>query len=99
LPEEVTLHTPRHPFASLADDLGNGEAAIAGLLGHRRARISARNTRAADAVLPSAADELAHETPARSANGNATGRPFDVALRAGPAGVQADGVNSADGAR
>ena len=91
LPEDVTLHTLRHSFASLAADLGYGDAAIAGLLGHRRAGMTARYTHAAD--------ELARETIARSANGTPTDRPSGVALRAASAGVQTDRVKRAGGAR
>ncbi len=80
LPEDVTLHTLRHSFASLADDLGYGEAAIAGLLGHRRAGMTARYTHAADAVLLDAADHVADRTLARSARGGAAGEPRVEAL-------------------
>lgn len=75
LPADVTLHTLRHSFASLADDLGYGEAAIAGLLGHRRASMTARYTHAADAVLLGAADKVANAVLTRSASESATGDP------------------------
>ncbi len=75
LPPDVTLHTLRHSFGSLADDLGYGEAAIAGLLGHRRAGMTGRYTHAADAVLLRAADDVADGTLARSAPHGAAEEP------------------------
>ena len=44
LPDEVTLHTLRHSFASPAADLGYGNAAIAALIGHARGGVTARDT-------------------------------------------------------
>ncbi|MDQ2801989.1 MAG: site-specific integrase [Pseudomonadota bacterium] len=62
LPDDVTLHVLRHSFASLAADLGYGDAAIAGLIGHKRGGVTARYTHAADAVLLKVADEVARAT-------------------------------------
>lgn len=59
LPADVTPHVLRHSFASVAADLGYGEATIAALLGHRGRTVTARYTHAADAVLVSAADAVA----------------------------------------
>ena len=73
LPPDVTLHTLRHSFASLAADLDYGDAAIAGLLGHRRAGVTARYTHSADAVLLGAADEVALEVLARSSGEGTAG--------------------------
>ena len=60
LPADVTPHVLRHSFASVAADLGYGEATIAALLGHRGRTVTARYTHAADAVLVSAADAVAN---------------------------------------
>ena len=65
LPDDVTLHVLRHSFASVAADLGYSDAAIAGLIGHKRAGITARYTHAADAVLLKVADEVARATLAK----------------------------------
>lgn len=65
LPEDVTLHVLRHSFASLAADLGYGDAAIAELIGHKRGGITARYTHVADAVLLKVADDVARATLAK----------------------------------
>lgn len=65
LPDDVTLHVLRHSFASLAADLGYGDAAIAGLIGHKRGGITARYTHTADAVLLKVANEVARATSAK----------------------------------
>ena len=62
LPDEVTLHTLRHSFASLAADLGYGNAAIAALIGHARGGATARYTHRSDKVLLKVADEVAFAT-------------------------------------
>jgi integrase len=59
LPPEVTPHTLRHSFASLAGDLGYGEATIAALVGHKGHTITSRYVHTADAVLLAAADAVA----------------------------------------
>jgi len=61
LPVDVTPHVLRHTFASVAADLGYGEATIAALLGHRGRTVTGRYTHAADAVLVGAADSVAIE--------------------------------------
>ncbi len=55
----MTLHTLRHSFASLAADLGYGDAAIAALIGHARGGVTARYTHRSDQVLLKVADEVA----------------------------------------
>ncbi len=65
LPDEVTLHTLRHSFASLAADLGYGDAAIAALIGHARSGATARYTHRSDKVLLKVADEVACATFAK----------------------------------
>jgi len=59
LPRDVTPHTLRHSFASVAADLGMSELTIAGLLGHRIGSVTARYAHTADAVLIAAADRVA----------------------------------------
>ena len=59
LPADVTPHTLRHSFASLAGDLGYSEPTIAALVGHKGRSITSRYVHAADAVLLAAADPCA----------------------------------------
>ena len=59
LPRDISPHTLRHSFASVAADLGHGELTIASLLGHRLASVTARYVHGADAVLLAAADGVA----------------------------------------
>jgi integrase len=62
LPTDVTPHTLRHSFASLAADLGYSEPTIAALVGHKGHSITSRYVHAADAVLLAAADAVAERT-------------------------------------
>jgi integrase len=62
LPADVTPHTLRHSFASLAGDLGYSEPTIAALVGHKGHSITSRYVHAADAVLLAAADAVADRT-------------------------------------
>ena len=62
LPADVTPHTLRHSFASLAGDLGYSEPTIASLIGHRGHTVTSRYVHAADAVLLAAADAVADRT-------------------------------------
>jgi len=59
LPADVTPHTLRHSFASLAGDLGYSETTIAALIGHKGRSITSRYVHSADAVLLAAADMIA----------------------------------------
>jgi integrase len=59
LPADVTPHTLRHSFASLAGDLGYSEMTIAALVGHQGRSITSRYVHSADAVLLAAADAVA----------------------------------------
>jgi integrase len=61
LPGDVTPHTLRHSFASLAADLGYSELTIAALVGHKGHSITSRYVHAADAVLLAAADTIADQ--------------------------------------
>jgi integrase len=65
LPADVTPHTLRHSFASVAHDLGHSELAIAALIGHKKATITSRYVHGADAVLLAAADAVARSIDER----------------------------------
>jgi site-specific recombinase XerD len=67
LPEAVTLHTLRHSFASLAADLGFGDAAAPVLTGHFRGGVTARYTHRCHRALLKVADEVAAATSERIA--------------------------------
>jgi integrase len=62
LPADVTPHTLRHSFASLANDLGYSEPTIAALIGHRGRSITSRYIHTADPLLLAAADAVADRT-------------------------------------
>jgi integrase len=62
LAADITPHTLRHSFASLAADLGYSEPTIAALVGHKGLTVTSRYIHAADAVLLSAADAVAGRT-------------------------------------
>jgi integrase len=62
LPDDITPHTLRHSFASLAADLGYSEPTIAALVGHKGQSITSRYVHSADKVLLAAADEIARYT-------------------------------------
>jgi integrase len=59
LPADLTPHVLRHSFASVAADLGYGEAAIGAMLGHAGGGTTRRYVHHADAVLLAAADAVA----------------------------------------
>jgi integrase len=61
MPPDVTPHTLRHSFASLAGDLGLSDSTIAGLLGHSRQSMTSRYIHL-DKALIAAADVVAAET-------------------------------------
>ncbi len=73
LATDITAHVLRHSFASLAADLGFGDAAIAAMIGHRRQGTTARYTHAADAVVLAAADAVADETARRMGDAKPAG--------------------------
>jgi integrase len=80
LSADVTPHTLRHSFASLAGDLGYSEPTIAALVGHQGRTITSRYVHAADAVLLAAADAVANRTGQLLGDGSA--RATIIALRA-----------------
>jgi integrase len=65
---DVTPHTLRHSYASLAGDLGYSEPTIAALIGHKQQSITSRYVHTADAVLLAAADAVADRTLALMGN-------------------------------
>jgi integrase len=62
LPAEVTPHTLRHSYASLAGDIGYSEPTIAALIGHKGHSITSRYVHTADAVLLASADAVSDRT-------------------------------------
>ena len=62
LPPDVTPHTLRHSFSSLAADIGYSESTIAALIGHKGRTVTSRYIHTADAVLLAAADVVADRT-------------------------------------
>ena len=62
LPPDVTPHTLRHSYASVAGDLGFSELTIAALIGHKGHSITSRYVHTADAILLAAADAAANRT-------------------------------------
>ena len=69
LAPDITPHTLRHSFASMAADLGYSELTIAALVGHKGHTITSRYVHAADAVLLAAADAVADHTAALMGDG------------------------------
>ena len=62
LPADITPHTLRHSFASLAGDLGLRKSTIAGLIGHKGHSITSRYVHSSDAVQLAAADTVANRS-------------------------------------
>jgi integrase len=62
LPADVTPHTLRHSFASLAADLGYSDPTIAAMVGHKGRTTTSLYLHSADAVLLAAADAVADRT-------------------------------------
>ena len=62
LPPDVTPHTLRHSYASLAGDLGYSEPTIAALIGHKGRSITSRYVHTADTILLAASDAVANRT-------------------------------------
>ena len=56
--ENVTPHTLRHSYATVAHELGYSELTIAGLLGHSAASVTSRYAHHVDHVLADAADRV-----------------------------------------
>lgn len=56
--EDVTPHTLRHSYATVAHELGYSELTIAGLLGHSATSVTSRYAHHVDHVLADAADKV-----------------------------------------
>ena len=65
--EDITAHTLRHSFASMAADLGYSEITIGAMLGHSTATVTSRYTHHLDAVLIAAADRVSRAIDAAMA--------------------------------
>jgi integrase len=61
LAKEITQHTLRHSFASLAADMGYSDNVISGLLGHSRSSVTSRYVHLEKALIE-ASDKVAQET-------------------------------------
>ncbi|MCX5581222.1 tyrosine-type recombinase/integrase [Kaistia terrae] len=57
--EDVTPHTLRHSFASVAGDLGFAESTIAALIGHAAGSVTSRYIHRLDSVMVASADKVA----------------------------------------
>jgi site-specific recombinase XerD len=57
--KDVSLHTLRHSFASVALELGYSELTIGGLIGHTQHSVTSRYAHHVDSALVSAADRVA----------------------------------------
>jgi integrase len=62
LQSDITPHTLRHSFASLAGDMQYSQFTIAGLIGHKKGSVTAGYVHAADPILIAAADAVAQKT-------------------------------------
>lgn len=65
--EGVSLHTLRHAFGTVANELGYSDITIAGLLGHARHSITSHYAHHVDRVLVAAADRVSSIIEARMA--------------------------------
>lgn len=70
---DVSLHTLRHGFATVAHELEYSELTIAGLLGHRRHSVTARYAHHVDRALIAAADRVSALIAARMEGREAEG--------------------------
>lgn len=59
--DDVTAHTLRHSFASVAGDLGFTESTIGAMLGHAAGTVTSRYVHHLDSVLVAAANKVAGE--------------------------------------
>jgi integrase len=62
MPSDITPHTLRHSFASLASDMGIADHLISGLLGHARQGVTSRYMHLSDRALIETAEKVANET-------------------------------------
>lgn len=79
LPADVTPHTLRHSFASVAHDLQYSDATIGMLIGHKgKATTTSRYVRGADAVLLAAADAVADRIAALMGDANSGSKVIEL---------------------
>jgi integrase len=64
LPADISAHTLRHAFVSVAADLDFSDLTIGALVGHRGRSVTSRYAHGADAVLLAAADKVANHIAA-----------------------------------
>jgi integrase len=62
MPSDITPHTLRHSFASLASAMGIADHLISGMLGHARQGVTSRYMHLSDRALIETADKVANET-------------------------------------
>lgn len=79
VPDEITCHTLRHGFASVAADLNLNESTVAALIGHKGRSVTSRYSHHADAPLLAAADRVADSITQRM--GEAKPIPSVVPMR------------------
>ena len=99
LPGDVTPHTLRHSFASVAADLGYSEPTIAALVGHTGRSVTSRYVHSADAVLLAAADAVANRTAELMGGGQADCRGDRTAGRPVAGNTAARTLDDRTGAR
>jgi integrase len=80
LPPDVTPHTLRHSFASIAGDMGYSEPTIAALVGHVGRSVTSRYVHSADSVLLAAADAVAQRITTLMVGDAATGDVVSLRL-------------------
>ena len=81
LDADITPHTLRHSFASVAGDLDYSELTIAALLGHRKASVTSRYVHSADATLLAAADKVARSIEEMLGFAEAEGKVVELPRR------------------
>jgi integrase len=81
LPPDVTPHTLRHSFSSLAADLGYSELTIGTLVGHKKHTVTSKYVHAADAVLLAAADAVADRTAELMGEAKPSGVVIELTMR------------------
>jgi site-specific recombinase XerD len=62
MPKDVSPHTLRHSFASLAGDMGIADHFISGMIGHKRQGVTSRYMHLSDRALIETADKVSNET-------------------------------------
>jgi integrase len=78
IPADVTPHTLRHSFTSLASDLGYSDPTIAAMVGHKGRTMTSRYVHSADAVLLAAADAVSDRTASLMRERRSTGAVIEL---------------------